>query len=174
MDYKRLLEEAGALLEGHFLLASGLHSDRYIEKMRILENPELAESFIDKMKELSPETDWFIGPTLGGAIIAFELARITGKKCAFAERTHEGRALKREFAIKDTDKIIIVDDILTTGSSILGVVVMIDRSIEDIEINIPIKSVFKYPINNYKPEMCNLCEEGVHLTKRGGKNEQRI
>jgi len=183
MDYKRLLEEAGALLEGHFLLASGLHSDRYIEKMRILENPELVEPFIDKMKELSPETDWFIGPTLGGAMIAFELARITGKKCAFAERTHEGRALKREFAIKDTDKIIIVDDILTTGSSIkdtikaiekgkiLGIVVMIDRSIEDIKINIPIKSVFKYPIKNYKPEMCNLCEEGVHLTKRGGKNE---
>jgi orotate phosphoribosyltransferase len=91
MDYKRLLEEAGALLKGHFLLTSGLHSDKYIEKMRILENPVLAELFIGRMKELSPEADWFIGPTLGGAIIAFELARMTGKKSAFAERATQGR-----------------------------------------------------------------------------------
>jgi len=183
MDYKRLLEEAGALLKGHFLLTSGLHSDKYIEKMRILENPVLAEPFIEKMKELSPEADWFVGPTLGGAIIAFELARMTGKKSAFAERTKQGRVLKRGFSIEKTDKIVIVDDILTTGSSIkdtikaidkgeiTGMVVMIDRSTENIEVGMPIKSVFKYPISNYKPENCYLCEGGVELTKRGGKNE---
>jgi orotate phosphoribosyltransferase len=181
MDYKRLLEEAGALLEGHFLLTSGLHSDRYIEKMRIIENPVLAEPFIGKMKELSPEVDWFIGPTLGGAIIAFELARMTGKRSAFAERANQGRVLMRGFTIKETDKIVIVDDILTTGSSIIdtikaidkgeitSIVVMIDRSIENIDVGIPIKSVFKYPINNYKPETCYLCEKGLELTKRGGK-----
>lgn len=181
MDYKKLLEEAGALLTGHFLLTSGLHSDKYIEKMRILENPALLEPFINNMKELSPETDWFIGPTLGGAIIAFELARVTGKKSAFAERTEQGRELKREFAIKDTDKIVIVDDILTTGSSItetikainkgkiLSVIVMIDRSSDRIEIDIPIKSVFKNQIKNYQPETCYLCKQGVTLTKRGGK-----
>jgi orotate phosphoribosyltransferase len=181
MDYKRLLEESGALLEGHFLLTSGLHSDKYIEKMRILENPVLAEPFIERMKELSPETDWFIGPTLGGAIIAFELARMMGKKSAFAERATQGRVLKRGFSIEKTDKIVIVDDILTTGSSIrdtiksidrgeiTSIVVMIDRSMEDIAVDIPIKSVFKYPINNYKPETCYLCEKGLELTKRGGK-----
>ncbi len=181
MDYKKKLEEAGALLEGHFLLTSGLHSDKYIEKMRILENPALAEPFINRMKELSPETDWFVGPTLGGAIIAFELARITGKRGAFAERSEHGRELKREFAIKDMDKIVIVDDILTTGNSIaetikaidkgkiLSAVVMIDRSSDKIEIDIPIESVFKLHIKNYQPEMCYLCKKGVTLTKRGGK-----
>jgi orotate phosphoribosyltransferase len=181
MDYKKLLEEAGALLSGHFLLTSGLHSDKYIEKMRILENPALLGPFINRMKELSPETDWFVGPTLGGAIIAFELARITGKKSAFAERTGEGRELKREFGIKNADKIVIVDDILTTGSSIgetmqaikkgkvLSAVVMIDRSSEKIKLDIPIKSVYKLPIKNYQPEICELCEKGIPLTKRGGK-----
>jgi orotate phosphoribosyltransferase len=181
MDYKKILEEAGALLEGHFLLTSGLHSDKYIEKMRILENPALAAPFINRMKELSPETDWFVGPTLGGAIIAFELARITGKRCAFAERSEHGRVLKREFAIKHTDKIVIVDDILTTGSSItetikaidkgkiLSVIVMIDRSSDKIEIDIPIKSVFKHQIKNYQPEKCYLCKQGISLTRRGGK-----
>jgi orotate phosphoribosyltransferase len=181
MDYKKLLEEAGALLRGHFLLTSGLHSDKYIEKMRILENPPLIEPFFDKMIDLSPETDWFVGPTLGGAIIAFELARMTGKKSAFAERTETGRELKREFTIDYSDKIVIVDDILTTGSSIketikaidkgkiIAIVIMIDRSVEDIEIGIPVKSVLKYPIENYRAERCRLCEENVPLTKRGGK-----
>jgi orotate phosphoribosyltransferase len=186
MDYRKLLEEAGALLEGHFLLTSGLHSDKYIEKMRILENPALAQLFIDRMKDLSPETDWFVGPTLGGAIIAFELARITGKKSAFAERSDQGRELKREFTIADSDRIVIVDDILTTGSSItetikavnkgkiLSAVVMIDRSSDKTGIDIPIKAVFKYRIKNYQPETCYLCKQGITLTKRGGKNEWRI
>jgi orotate phosphoribosyltransferase len=181
MDYKKLLEEAGALLEGHFLLTSGLHSDKYIEKMRIVENPALIEPFFNKMRDLSPDTDWFVGPTLGGAIIAFELARMTGKKSAFAERTETGRELKREFTIEHSDKIVIVDDILTTGSSIkdtikaidkgkiIAIVIMIDRSTEDIEFDIPVKAVLKYPIENYEQGMCHLCEEGVPLTKRGGK-----
>jgi orotate phosphoribosyltransferase len=181
MDYKKLLEETGALLDGHFLLTSGLHSDKYIEKMRIMENPELMEPFFNKMRDLSPETDWFVGPTLGGAIIAFELARMTGKKSAFAERTETGRELKRGFTIQHTDKIVIVDDILTTGSSIketikaidggniTAVVVMIDRAATNIEIDVPIKSVLKYPIENFSPESCRLCEEKVPLTKRGGK-----
>jgi len=181
MDYERLLEEAGALLEGHFLLTSGLHSDKYIEKMRILEDPELMEPFFNKMIDLSPDTDWFVGPTLGGAIIAFELARMTGRKSAFAERIEAGRELKREFAIKNSDNIVIVDDILTTGSSIketikaidkgkiIAAVVMIDRSTTNIEIDIPVKSVLKYPIENYREERCRLCKESVPLTKRGGK-----
>jgi orotate phosphoribosyltransferase len=181
MDYKKLLEEAGALLRGHFLLTSGLHSDKYIEKMRIMENPRLIEPFFSKMRDLSPETDWFVGPTLGGAIIAFELAKITGRKSAFAERTETGRELKREFTIQDSDKIVIVDDILTTGSSIketikaidrgkiIAIVVMIDRSTTNVEIDIPVKSVLKYPIENYKEGTCPLCEERVPLTKRGGK-----
>jgi orotate phosphoribosyltransferase len=181
MDYKKLLEDAGALLEGHFLLTSGLHSDKYIEKMRILENPALMEPFVDKMNDLSPETDWFIGPTLGGAIIAYELARIKGRKSAFAERTETGRKLKREFTLENSDKIVIVDDVLTTGSSIketikaidkgkiIDIVVMIDRSTKNIDIDIPIKTVLKYPIETYEPGMCHLCKEKVPLTKRGGK-----
>ncbi len=181
MDYKKLLEDAGALLEGHFLLTSGLHSDKYIEKMRILENPTLMEPFVDKMKDLSPETDWFIGPTLGGAIIAYELARMKRKKSAFAEKTGTGRELKREFTIENADKIVIVDDILTTGSSIketikaidkgkiIAIVVMIDRSTTNIEIDIPIEAVLKYPIENYESGMCHLCKERIPLIKRGGK-----
>ncbi|MEA1912875.1 MAG: orotate phosphoribosyltransferase [candidate division WOR-3 bacterium] len=180
MDYKFLLEEAGALLKGHFLLTSGLHSDKYIEKMRILENPRLLKPFIDRMREIGPDADWIVGPTLGGSIIAFELARVMGKKCAYAERMGEARKLKRGFDIKDEDTILIVDDVLTTGGSIkqtikaiqkgriLGGFVMIDRSNQDPEIDIPIHSVLKYPIRNYTPEDCPLCRKKIPLTRRGG------
>ena len=97
------------------------------------------------------------------------------------ERKEEGRVLKREFTIKSSDKIVIVDDILTTGSSIketikaidkgeiLAAVVMIDRAAENIENGIPIKAVLKYPILNYREETCPLCKVRVPLTKRGGK-----
>ncbi|MCK4322222.1 orotate phosphoribosyltransferase [candidate division WOR-3 bacterium] len=180
MDYISLLEQEGALLKGHFLLASGLHSDKYIEKFRILENPKSLEPFIQKMVELSPKVDWVIGPTLGGAIIAFELARVLGVRSAYSERNGEGRVLRRGFNIKENDTILIVDDILTTGGSItdaivsiekgkiLGVVVMIDRSVDDIDFGIPLYSVLRYPINNYEQENCPLCREDIPLTKRGG------
>ncbi|MEO0293635.1 MAG: phosphoribosyltransferase family protein [candidate division WOR-3 bacterium] len=180
--YRKLLEEAGALLQGHFLLTSGMHSDRYVEKIRILENPKLLAPFVKRMIELSPETDWFVGPTLGGAIIAYELARATGKKCAFAERNEdgEGRSLKRDFGITGMDKIVVVDDVLTTGLSvvetctaikkgkILAIVVLVDRSMEPLDIDIPIKSVVRYPTRIYYPDECYLCMNKIKLTKRGG------
>ena len=181
MDYIKLLEEEGALLKGHFLLASGLHSDKYIEKFRILENPRNLEPFIQRMLKLSPDKmDWVIGPTLGGAIIAFELARVIGSRCAYSERVEDGRLLKRNFNIKDDDTILIVDDVLTTGGSIkdtiksietgniIRIVVMIDRSVQDINLGIPLYSVLRYPITNYEPSICPLCRSEVPLTKRGG------
>jgi len=185
MDYIKLLEDVGALLRGHFLLTSGLHSGIYIEKFRILENPRLLEKFIQRMLELSVDVDWVVGPTLGGAIIAFELARIMGVKSAYSERDGGGRILRRGFDIKEEDTILIVDDILTTAGSIkdtiksiehgkiLGTVVMIDRSTGYIDMDIPIHSVLRYPIENYRVEDCPLCKQGLSLTKRGGSNGQR-
>jgi orotate phosphoribosyltransferase len=181
VDYIKLLEEEGALLKGHFLLASGLHSDKYIEKFRILENPRNLEPFIQRMLELSSDkVDWIIGPTLGGALIAFEMARVMGSRCAYSERGEDGRVLKRNFNIKDDDTILIVDDVLTTGGSIkdtiksiergkiIRIVVMIDRSVQDINFGIPLYSVLRYPITNYEPSICPLCGSEVPLTKRGG------
>lgn len=182
MDYISLLKKEGALLRGHFLLASGLHSDRYIEKFRLLENPKSLKPFIEKIVELSPKVDWVVGPTLGGAIIASEVARIMGVKSAYSERDDRGRVLRRGFNIRGEDNILIVDDILTTGGSIidtinsvehgriLGVVVMIDRSVEDVDLGVPLHSVLRYPIINYEPLECPLCKKGIPLTKRGGGN----
>lgn len=180
MDYRKLLKKSGALLDGHFLLTSGLHSNRYIEKMRILENPEFLDPFIEKMKEISPDADWIIGPTLGGVILAYELARITGSRSGYAEREGNGRILKRDYGIKENDRILLVDDVLTTGSSLLdtkkainrgniiGATVLIDRSIEELLIDIPLYSVLSFPIENFEPENCPLCKKNIPLTKRGG------
>ncbi len=180
MDYISLLEREGALLKGHFLLASGLHSERYVEKFRILENPTSLKPFIEKMVRLSPDVDWVVGPTLGGAIIAFELAKVMGVRSAYAERNVKGRVLRRGFNIKEEDSILIVDDILTTGGSIidtidsiehgkiLGAVVMIDRSVANIDLGVPLYSVLRCPITNYKPGECPLCAKGIPLTKKGG------
>ncbi|MCK4421381.1 orotate phosphoribosyltransferase [candidate division WOR-3 bacterium] len=180
MDYEKLLRDAGALLNGHFLLTSGLHSGQYIEKFRILENPKLLKPFIEKMDDLIPDVNWVVGPTLGGAIIAFELARVRGVKSAYSERTDNGRVIRRGFDIKEGDTIIIADDILTTGGSIrdtqdsikkgriLGAVIMIDRSVESMDVDFPVYSVLRYPIENYDPSDCPLCKEGIPITRRGG------
>jgi len=181
MDIERVLRDLRVLQEGHFLLNSGLHSQYYFQKFRILENPaattKLCGIIVSEFNDRN--VDWVIGPTTGGIIIAFEVARQLGVSCGFAEERGGKRVVGRGFDIK-SKRVLLVDDVMTTGKSlietidairekageIIGVAVLIDRS----EKQLPFKpfAVYKTVVENYVAEECPLCRSGVQLQKLGG------
>lgn len=184
MDLEKLLKDLQVLQEGHFVLNSGLHSKYYFQKFRILENPgattKLCGLVADKFRDQGIE--WVIGPTTGGVIIAFETARLLGCRAGFAEEKEGKRVVARGFDIKDK-KILIVDDVLTTGKSvketidgvnaqngdIKGVAVLIDRSAGD--VGFQFWGVYKKEVENFPPDDCPLCKAGTPLQKLGGSKK---
>jgi orotate phosphoribosyltransferase len=180
-----LFKDVGALQEGHFLLASGMHSPVYWEKFRILQYPQhtdvLCERIADRFRDENIET--VAGPTLGGMIIAFEVARKLGIKSIYAEKEGDSRAFRRNFNMAAGERILIVDDVLTTGGSLvevieavrniqgilLGIGVLVDRSQSTTDFGVPLFSCIKSPTTAYRPHECPLCREGVPLTKPGGQ-----
>ncbi|XUW99625.1 MAG: orotate phosphoribosyltransferase [Dehalogenimonas sp.] len=184
-DIEALFIKSGAVLNGHFVLTSGLHSPVYWEKFRIIENPAaavplcsmIAEHFKGKGIEL------VVGPTTGGIILAFEVARLMGLPAAFAEKVPSGeREFRRGFKIQPGEKILVVDDVLTTGKSvrevfdavakhngdIVGVGVLVDRSEQNSGFSSMLFSCLRVEkLAAYKPEDCPLCQAGQPLTKPG-------
>ncbi len=181
MDLEKLLKELNVLKEGHFLLNSGLHSKYYFEKFRILENPLITTRLCAMIAEKfsAKGIEWVIGPTTGGVIIAFETARQLKCLSGFAEEKEGRRIIGRGFDIKNR-RVLIVDDVLTTGKSLLetiaavkereaeiaGISVLIDRSNQ----KMPFEYTFLYKrsVVNYKPEECPLCKANLPLTRLGG------
>ena len=116
-----ILKESGALLQGHFLLSSGRHSDKYCQCARLLQYPDKAEKVLsvvtDKIKDI--EFDVVVGPAMGGIIVAYEVGRQTGKPALFIERVNGKMELRRGFEITKGQKILIAEDVVTTGKSSL-------------------------------------------------------
>ncbi len=180
-----IFEKAGALLKGHFLLSSGLHSDTYFEKFQVLQHPEYVEILCRKLASLFKEdnVEVVVGPTTGGIIIAYEVARNLKTKSIFAEPGDEGRIFKRGFDIKKGERVLIVDDILTTGGSIkeviqlvekyegniLGLGLLLDRSGGKTKFDYPLKALAVTEVTNYRPEECPLCKKGELLVKPGSR-----
>src|SRR5512136_2033618 len=143
-DLGEMLKQYGVLREGHFLLTSGKHSDKYFEKFRILEQPAVCEAFAEAVAEQFRKDNLTVvcGPTTGGVIIAYEVARQLGCRCIIAEKAELGRKIGRGFRLGPEDRVLVVDDVLTTGGSIketlaaiestgakvIGVGVYVDRS----------------------------------------------
>jgi len=180
-EAERLLREAGALLEGHFQLASGLHSGLYAEKFRLLEHPpqtdELCGMIAEWAKPLGPQV--VAGPTTGGIILSYETARHLGLRSIFAERDEGGgRSFQRGFEIASGERVLVVDDVLTTGGSVrdvlnavrqkggevVGVAVVIDRSGGKTDFGSPFFACLELDLPTYDPGDCPLCEQGVPLT----------
>ena len=181
-----LFADAGALLDGHFLLKSGRHAGRYLEKFLVLQHPrygvELCRRFAGALAPYSPTL--VVGPTTGGVLLSFETARQLGGsvRAAFAEPVeHGGRALRRGWTVAPDERVVIVDDILTTGASLietveavraagvepLGAAVMVDRSTEVVDAGLPIHSLGRIEIPSWEPGECELCAAGVPLRKPG-------
>lgn len=174
------LRRAGALLEGHFQLTSGKHSALYIEKFRLLEQPPQVEALCRMIarwaRPLAPQT--VAGPTTGGVIVSYETARLLGTRAIFAEPAPGGREFKRGFTLSPGERVLVVDDVLTTGGSVgdvidavrragaqpVGVAVLVDRSGSQAEFGLPFFACLKLDLPAYDPAACPLCAQGAPLT----------
>jgi orotate phosphoribosyltransferase len=186
-DFFRELESVGALKSGHFLLASGRHSGQYVEKFNLLRNPRATERACSRMIERLGDyrdVDLIVGPTTGGIILAFEVGRQLGLPTAYAERVSEGgsaRAIKRDTTIASGTRVLVVDDILTTGGSIRetlsalepwgaevrAVAVLVDRSGGRVDFGVPLVGNAQLDIETWEPSECPLCSQDVPLVKPG-------
>ena len=178
-----VFQKSGALLKGHFLLTSGLHSPVYWEKFRVLQFPnyteQLCRMIADHFRHQNVQV--VAGPTTGGIILAFEVARQLGVRGIFAEKEGEERSFRRGFTVDPRERVLIVDDILTTGSSIreviaaakklggniIGIGVLVDRSEQAPDFGFPLFSCHHSATVTYRPEECPLCADKVPLIKPG-------
>ncbi len=175
------LQARGALLRGHFQLASGRHADTYIEKFRILQWPDLTSDLCRQIAgHFRGLTNLVAGPTTGGTILSFETAKHLGLRSIIAERKDagEGREFKRGFEIGPGDRVLVVDDILTTGGSVrdvidavrargaevAGVGMLVDRSGGHTDFGMPFFACLTVNIASWAPADCDLCRQGVPLT----------
>jgi len=187
---EELFEAAGALRRGHFLLKSGRHSDRYLEKFAVLQYPALAVEIGRRLTASVIDRDptLVVGPTTGGALLAAETARQLEAalghtvRGVFAEPMERGtRALRRGWPVAADDHVVLVDDILTTGASLAETVsavrtagaaplvaaVIVDRSTGPVEIGCPILSLGRIEIESWTAAECPACERGEPIVKPG-------
>ena len=180
-EIRRQLHERGAVLEGHFELSSGRHSDTFIEKFRLLQWPDVTSTLCGQIADHHRDrVNLVAGPTTGGVILAFETARQLRTRCVIAERCEDGpgREFRRGFEVGAGDNVLIIDDVLTTGGSIrdvvdavrvrggnvVGVAVLIDRSAGRTSFGPPLFSCLSVDVASWDPDECRLCEEQVPLT----------
>jgi len=182
-NVEEIFQKSGAILKGHFLLASGLHSPIYWEKFRVLESPIYTEQLCRMIATHFQKQNIQVvaGPTTGGIILAFETARQLGVRGIFAEKEGNGRAFRRGFSINPGERVLIVDDILTTGNStrqvmaavtkqgglVIGIGILVDRSEQGVDFGVPLFSCLRSITPTYTPQDCPLCAAHIPLVKPG-------
>ncbi|HKW77901.1 MAG TPA: orotate phosphoribosyltransferase [Candidatus Limnocylindria bacterium] len=184
-DVERIFRDAKALREGHFVLASGKHSPKYLEKFQVLQWPRETERLCGTIAAWwrSSVPDTVAGPTTGGVILAHEVARQLGTRAVYAERNEDGpgRVFRRGFQLSAGERVLVVDDIMTTGGSVqetmeavraagaqvIGAAVLVDRSGGAAALDVPVRALWSLDIPAYAPEDCPLCGEGIPVTKPG-------
>ena len=191
LSYKeslKILKETDALLEGHFILSSGLHSDKYVQCAKLLSKPgrakEICLSLAEKIKEKYKNIDLILSPAIGGIVIGYEIGRILNIETIFAERVNGSFNLRRGFEINKEQKILVVEDVITTGKSslecstlakkanaeIIGYACIIDRSNGKSKIDKTIVSQIEIQIPTYKKENLPKHLENIKAIKPGSRN----
>ena len=183
----QVFKDNDALLEGHFVLSSGLHSPNYMQCALVLQNPaateKLCREIANKFKEEKPTA--VIAPALGGVLVSYEVARALGVKGIFTERKDGEMLLRRGFTLSDKDRVIIVEDIITTGrstkevidvvkgqgSKIIGVACIGDRTEGKVDFGVPFKSLAKVSIPVFSQEECPLCKQEIPLSRPGSRTK---
>ena len=183
-----LFRKCDALLEGHFLLSSGLHSSQYIQCAKVLQYPEHGTKLGKAIAKLFQHTqcDVVVSPAIGGILIAQEVARALGIRAVFCERKDGKMILRRGFRIEKGERVLIIEDIITTGRSttevvaaieslkgcIVGIGAIIDRSEKKINFPAEFKSLAKLAFKNYNPDNCLICKQGeIPLVKPGSRKK---
>jgi orotate phosphoribosyltransferase len=185
LETEQIFVGTGAILSGHFLLTSGLHSERYLQCAKVLQWPNHAEACAKALAAhfLPQQPEFVISPALGGIIIGHELARALGCRAIFAERENGMLRLRRGFSIKQGEKGVVVEDVITTGGStaetikvvqewggvVLGACVIVDRSGGKTHFGVPHQSLWNLSIPTYDPEDCPLCRAGSTPIKPGSR-----
>lgn len=178
-----LLRSCGAFLEGHFLLSSGRHSHIYVEKFRLLEHPDLTSKIARGIAEhfSSANADLIVGPLTGGVLVAHEVAKVLAKPIAFPERIEDVMQWRRGFEIKKGMRVLVCEDVITTGKSagevveavereggiVCGIGCLIQRGRTDLK-PAPF-AVVKLDLESFLPIDCPLCRQEIPLTKRGSR-----
>lgn len=183
-----LLAASGALLEGHFLLTSGKHSGKYVEKIRILQKPESAAMLCRKIAERIGrfEFDAVVGPAYGGIALAFETARIMGKDFVFTQRRDEQMTIRSGFDLSAIKKVAVIEDIVTTGGSVFEVIkclqdrgievvvvaALVDRSGGKVDFGISFEALLRLDIPVWEAVSCPLCAQNLELIKPGASDKK--
>lgn len=184
-ELMQVFTETKAFLNGHFELSSGLHSDEYVQCALLLQYPHIAEKLAALLAQKFAGSDitCVIGPALGGVTLAYEVARCLKVRGIFAERKEGVMQLRRGFSLSQDDRILVVEDVITTGGSVkeviallaemghsvIGVGSLIDRSSSAPEFGSPFHALLRMPLKAYQPKECPLCAEGSAPIKPGSK-----
>ena len=180
-----LFRRSGALLEGHFRLTSGLHSPGYLQCALVLSHPDsaarLGSALADRIRGVRATV--VLSPALGGVIIGHEVARALGVRALFAERQDGVLTLRRGFTLSERDRVLVVEDVLTTGGStketmdvaraagaqVVGAASIVNRSGGTVKFDVPLESLLDYALPTYEPENCPLCAQGLPVLKPGSR-----
>ncbi len=184
-DLSALLQRTEALQTGHFLLSSGMHSSQYIQCALLLQHPDLAEkacgALADRFRDERPAV--VIGPAYGGMIIAHEAARALGARAVFGERVEGRFELRRSFQIASRERVLVVEDVVTTGAStrevkrlverhdgvVVGVGALVDRSTMPLVFDCRFEALLTLEADTYIPTLCPLCAQELPLVKPGSR-----
>ena len=184
-EMERIFKQTGLMLEGHFLLTSGRHSNRYMQCAKLFQYPEYSEMICKDLADrfAGQKIDMVVGPAVGGIIMSYEMERQFKVPNIFAERENGAMTLRRGFSIPEGAKVLVVEDVVTTGGSVrevmdivaeakaevVGVCVVVDRSGGKIDFGVPFEAAYETEIQSYEPSQCPLCEQGLELVKPGSR-----
>lgn len=180
-----IFARTGVLLEGHFRLTSGLHAAKYLQCAQLLQYPHEAGPLCEQLASYFKDADATVvaGPATGGIILAYEVAKALGVKNIFGERENGVMTFRRGFKLEPTDKVLVLEDVVTTGGSVkeliacvkeagaevVGVASLVNRSGGRVDFGVPFKSLVNLDITTYQPEECPMCKEGSVAYKPGSR-----
>lgn len=187
-EIEKILVDSGAFLEGHFKLTSGKHSKYYIEKIKLIQRPEdvvkIGRAFARKCNHL--DFDVVVSPALGAIVLGYEVAKQMGKRFVFTQRIENKMSIRSGFDLQPYEKVLIIEDVTTTGGSVFevidcvkernadiaGVGLVVDRSGGAIDFRVPVFPLLTLKIEAYEPDECPLCKVNIPITKPGSSDKK--
>lgn len=182
----KIFQDTGAMLTGHFRLTSGRHSDQYFQCALVLQYPQYTAVLCRELANRYAEEKVaaVIGPAMGGIVVSYETARVLGVRSLFTERDNGKMTLRRGFSIEPGEKVLVVEDVITTGGSVrevievvrslggyvVGAAVLVDRSNGTADLGVRTEALLTTRVLSYAPEECPLCRQGIPAIKPGSRN----